>query len=73
MSSKTLWWPFKPPGAGAKKPSLPPEPEPIEEVEVIEEEAAEAARRKKKKLLAGGRRATILSGITAALKKRLGE
>ena len=73
MSAKTLWWPLKPPGAGAKKPDLPSEPEPIEEVEIIEEEAAEAAQRRKKKLLRGGRRATILSGIAAALKKRLGE
>jgi len=56
-----------------KSPKLPPEPEPIEEVEVIEEDAAEAARREKKKLLTRGRRATILSGIAQALKKRLGE
>lgn len=56
-----------------KKPDIPPSPEPLEEVEVIEEEAEEARRRERKKLLTGGRRATILSGIRTALKKRLGE
>lgn len=56
-----------------KKQRLPAEPEPVEEVEVITEEATEAARRERKKILRGGRRATILSGIMSALKKRLGE
>lgn len=55
-----------------KKPDLPPEPEPIEEVAVVEEDAAAAQRRKKKKLATGGRQSTIISGITSALKKRLG-
>lgn len=55
------------------RPKLPPPPEPIEEIEVVEEEAEEARRREKKKLLTRGRRATILSGIASALKKRLGE
>ncbi len=55
-----------------KTPKIPL-PEPIEEVEVVEEEAEMARRRERKKLLTGGRRATILSGIQAALKKRLGE
>lgn len=48
-------------------------PEPIEDIAIVEEEAEEAKRREKKKLLTRGRQATILSGITAALKKRLGE
>lgn len=59
-----------------KTPKLPAPiaaPEPEEEVQVVTEEAEEARRRERKKLLTGGRRATILSGITAALKKRLGE
>ncbi len=56
-----------------KTPDLPPEPEPIEEVATVEEDAGAAAKREKKKLLRGGRRATILSGIKSALKKRLGE
>lgn len=56
-----------------KRPKIPPPPEPIAEVEVIEEEAEEARRRERKKLITGGRRATILSGIASALKKRLGE
>lgn len=54
-------------------PDLPPEPEIIEDIEVIEEDADKAARRRKKKIAKGGRRSTILSGIAAALKKRLGE
>ncbi len=56
-----------------KTPKLPPQAEPIEEVTVIEESAEDAARRERKKRLKGGRRATIISGIQAALKKRLGE
>lgn len=54
-------------------PKLPPMPEEIEAVEVVEEEAEEVRRREKKKLATRGRRATILSGIASALKKRLGE
>ncbi|KKM72457.1 hypothetical protein LCGC14_1420380 [marine sediment metagenome] len=56
-----------------KRPKIPAQPEPIEEVEVVEEDAAVAARKRKKKLVRGGRGQTILSGITALLKKRLGE
>ena len=56
-----------------KKPDLPPEPEKIEEVAVIQEDAEVAARKKKKKILRGGRRGTIISGITSALKERLGK
>ena len=56
-----------------KRPKIPAQPEPIEEIEVVEEEAAEAKRRERKKLLIGGRRSTILSGIVSSLKKRLGE
>ena len=55
-----------------KTPKLPPVPEPIEDVQVIEEEATKVARRERKKFLKGGRRGTIISGITSALKKRLG-
>jgi len=56
-----------------KRPKVQaPEPEP-EPVVMVEEEAREARRRERKKLLTGGRRATILSGILNALKKRLGE
>lgn len=56
-----------------KTPDIPDQPEPVEEVQVIEEEAETARRRERKKLLTRGRRATILSGIQMALKKRLGE
>lgn len=52
--------------------ALPAEPEPIEEVQMVEETAEEARRRERKRLFTGGRRATILSGIQSALKKRLG-
>ncbi len=59
---------------GPKKPDLPPEPEPVEDVAVIEEDAEVAARKRKKKILKGGRRGTIISGIQAALlKRKLGE
>jgi len=56
-----------------KTPSMPKQPEPIEEVAVVEEDAEKARGRERKKLLQGGRRSTILSGIQSALKKRLGE
>ena len=56
-----------------RKPDIMAPPEPIEPVAVIEEGAEEVRRRERKKLLAGGRRATIISGIKTALKKRLGE
>ncbi len=58
-----------------KLPDIPPavEPKPKEEIQVITEEAEEARRRERKRLFTGGRRATILSGITQALKRRLGE
>ncbi len=56
-----------------KKPDLPPAPEPVEEVSVIEEDAEVAARKRKKKILRGGRRGTIISGIAQALKERLGK
>lgn len=55
-----------------KSPDIPRQ-EPVEDVAVITEDAEEAARRERKRLQRGGRRATIISGITAALKKRLGE
>ncbi len=53
--------------------AIPEEPEPIDPVAVIGESAEVARRREKRKLLFRGRRTTILSGITSALKKRLGE
>ena len=54
-------------------PDLPAEPEPIEEVSVVQEDATEAGRREKKKILSRrGRKSTVLSGIQSALKKRLG-
>lgn len=57
-----------------RTPTLPPEPEPIEEVQAVQEDATEAGRREKKKLLSRrGRKSTVLSGIQSALKKRLGE
>ncbi len=56
-----------------KKPELPAEPEPVEDIAVIEEDAEVAARKRKKKILKGGRRGTIISGIAQALKRRLGE
>ena len=58
---------------GPSKPDIPPEREPIEDVQVVKEDAADASRREKKKLLKGGKKSTILSGISSALKKRLGE
>lgn len=54
-------------------PDIPPQPEQQEPVQVIEEDAAAAREREKKKLAPTGQRSTILSGIMAALKKRLGE
>jgi hypothetical protein len=56
-----------------QSPNLPPEPEPIEEVTTITDDAGKAKRRKKKGIRQGGRQSTILSGISASLKKRLGE
>lgn len=55
-----------------KEPDLPPAPEPIEKVAVVEEDATAAQRRKKKSIVGKGRSGTIISGITSALKKRLG-
>ena len=56
-----------------KKPDLPPEPEKIEDVAIVQESAEVATGKKKKKILRGGRRGTIISGIKSALKKRLGD
>lgn len=58
---------------GPKRPRIAAaEPEP-ERIEVVEEEAEEARKRERKKLQTTGRRATVLSGIMSALKRRLGE
>ena len=57
-----------------RTPDLPAQQAPIEEVAVLQEDAAAAGRREKKKLISRrGRKSTILSGISSALKKRLGE
>ncbi len=56
-----------------KRPRIPEQPDPVQEIEMIEEEAEVAKRKERKRLLTGGRRATVLSGIMSALKKRLGE
>lgn len=56
-----------------KMPNLPEQEAPVEDVKMVTEEAEVARRRERKRLLKGGRRATILSGIQAALHKRLGE
>ena len=56
-----------------QKPDLPPEPEKVEDVAVVQEDAEAAARKRKKKILRGGRRGTIISGIQSALKERLGK
>lgn len=53
-----------------KMPPMQPEPEPIQ---VVEDDAELARRRERKRLATGGRQSTVLSGIAAALKKRLGE
>ena len=57
------------------KPSVPdiPEPEPVEEIATVEEDAEVAKKRERKKFVQAGRKSTILSGISQALKKRLGE
>ena len=57
-----------------KTPDLPPAPEPVEDIQVVEEDAEDARRREKKKLQSGGRQSTILGGIKSALfKRKLGE
>lgn len=55
-----------------RTPDLPKQPEQLEDIAVVQEDAASAQRREKKKFARGGRRGTIISGIQAALKKRLG-
>lgn len=61
-----------------RKPDVPTIPpmeaaKPAEEITVMREEAEVARRRERKKLLTRGRRATIISGIQSALKRRLGD
>jgi hypothetical protein len=56
-----------------KTPKLPKEPEPVEEISTVTEDAAITQKRKKKGIRQSGRQSTVLSGITNALKKRLGE
>ncbi len=58
-----------------KKPEIPeiPEGEPIEPVQAIQEDAGVVRRRERKRLQLRGRGQTVLSGIAAALKRRLGE
>lgn len=58
-SSKTMWWPLKPPGAAAKKlpkPELPsPTPTPLVGAEI--DEAKKKARKRPR-----GRGSTVLAG-----------
>lgn len=54
-----------------QKPIAPVEPAVV--TEVVAEDIEEVKRRERKRLLTRGRRATVLSGIQSALKKRLGE
>ncbi len=57
-----------------RTPDLPPQQEPIEEIETVQEDATEAGRREKKKILRRrGRMSTIVSGIASALIMILGE
>lgn len=56
-----------------KEPKIPAQEEEIEPIETITEDTEVKKRRERKRLLKGGRTSTILSGITSALKKRLGE
>ena len=57
-----------------KSPKSPKVAEIPEEVAVVSEtEGDVAAQKKKKKVLTGGRRGTIISGISTALKERLGK
>ncbi len=56
-----------------KTPKIPAQPEPIEEVAMVQEDAETAKRRERRRLQTGGRGATLISGIQSALKKRLGE
>ena len=47
-----------------RTPTLPPEPEPVEEISIVQEDAIEAGKREKKKIIRRrGRKSTILSGI----------
>ncbi len=48
------------------------EVEPVEQIERIKEEPLQAERREKKRLARSGKQTTIISGITSALKTRLG-
>lgn len=59
-SSKTMWWPMKPPGADGKKvapePTLPPPSPVVMEIEETEEAKRRVRGRKR------GRPSTILAG-----------
>jgi len=55
-----------------KTPEMPPQEE-APPMAVTETEAERGRRRQRKKLMVGGRKSTLLSGIQAALKRRLGE
>ena len=56
-----------------EKPKIPPQPEPVADIETVQEDAEVAKRRERKRLQTGGRKSTLISGIQSALKKRLGE
>ncbi len=62
---------------GSPKQKLPPQQEPVEQVETVTQDASEAGRSRRKKLVQGGAPSTRISGIRSALfsalKRRLGE
>lgn len=56
-----------------KRPKIPAQQAEPEPIETVTEEAETVRRKERKRLQTGGRASTILSGIQAALKRRLGE
>ena len=57
-----------------KTPSPPKEVQRVEEIQRVEEDGNDVSRRAKRKhILSSGKQSTILTGIQAQLKKRLGE
>ena len=60
----------KPKRIDTRLPEQEPEAAPMQ---IIEEEAGDVRRRQRRRLSRGGPRQTILGGIAATLKRRLGE
>ena len=56
-----------------KKPKMQPQQAEPEPIATVTEDAEVSRRKERKKLSTGGRQSTMLSGIQAAIKKRLGE